>query len=595
MFKFKMSYVALAAALTSTCVIADPTTYTLNSGTKVIDIEAPNAAGVSHNMYREFNVSNKGAVLNNSSTDVSHATLGNIAKNNNLTNGSASVILNEVVSNKASALNGFIEVNGQKADVVIANPNGISCSGCNFINTNKVTLTTGSVKLDESGAISSYSVTGGKISVDAYGMYANEGYANLLADVISLNGIVNAKNATLSAGNFTYDNATGAITSAGKSANLVQTLIPEYSIDVSSLGGVKANSIKMVGNNLGFGVRNKGAIVANSTLAMASNGSLVNEGSITSNGFLAQLVSAGGMKNSGTIETQNIALLTSGGTLNNSGTITNASQMAITAIGDIENSGTIHGTNVLAVGTNGSLKTQYGSLLKSDNQLTLTAMGNITNGGSTHARTLTADFGGDTFNVTGNMSATDITLKSAKNGTLQNGTIVNDGALTGDTIELQTNGALVMGKNSSVKASTALNTKSYSLDNAGNIHSKTAALYFDNYVTTNTGQIIGNNVKFWTYEDMLNEGMIQALHDLEINTQNNGNLINRSAIYAGDVMTLAAKKVINGGYGCGLLKMSTCGVGTLKANSLVLNSSHKYASEVGGTQQFKWTEINTVQ
>ena len=60
MFKFKLSYVVLAAALSSTFVYADPTTYTHLSGVKVIDIEKPNAAGVSHNMYREFNVDSKG-------------------------------------------------------------------------------------------------------------------------------------------------------------------------------------------------------------------------------------------------------------------------------------------------------------------------------------------------------------------------------------------------------------------------------------------------------------------------------------------------------------------------------------------------------
>ncbi|STW45879.1 filamentous hemagglutinin [Klebsiella pneumoniae] len=51
MFKFKASYVALAAVLTSSVVYADPTSYTHSSGATVIDIEKPNAAGVSHNLY----------------------------------------------------------------------------------------------------------------------------------------------------------------------------------------------------------------------------------------------------------------------------------------------------------------------------------------------------------------------------------------------------------------------------------------------------------------------------------------------------------------------------------------------------------------
>ncbi len=109
-----------------------------------------------HNLYRDFNVGANGTILNNSGDDVSHSTFGNIARNNNLTAGSASVILNEVTSKNASSLKGFIEVNGQKADVVIANPNGITCSGCSFVNTNKAILTTGKVNMTDDGAIGSY-------------------------------------------------------------------------------------------------------------------------------------------------------------------------------------------------------------------------------------------------------------------------------------------------------------------------------------------------------------------------------------------------------------------------------------------------------
>lgn len=66
------------------------------------------------------------------------------------------------------------------------------------------------------------------------------------------------------------------------------TVNPQYSIDVSSLGGIEANSISMVGNNIGFGVRNKGSIISNGTLMLTSNGNLLNKGSITGKGLLSQ-------------------------------------------------------------------------------------------------------------------------------------------------------------------------------------------------------------------------------------------------------------------------------------------------------------------
>mgnify|MGYP000844922113 CR=1 FL=1 len=56
-----------------------------------------------------------------------------------------------------------------------------------------------------------------------------------------------------------------------------------------------------------------------------------------------------------------------------------------------------------------------------------------------------------------------------------------------------------------------------------------------------------------------------------------------------------ATKVVNGGKSCGILGLAKCGVGTLTADKLVLNSSQKYVSDMGGKQYFKSTEVNTVK
>ena len=597
MFKFKASYVALAAVLTSSVVYADPTSYTHSSGATVIDIEKPNAAGVSHNLYRDFNVGANGTILNNSGDDVSHSTFGNIARNNNLTDGSASVILNEVTSKNASSLKGFIEVNGQKADVVIANPNGITCSGCSFVNTNKAILTTGKVNMTDDGAIGSYTVTGGTLTIGENGMNAANGYAVLLADAININGKVQANNALVSAGNFTMDNSSGSVTSAGKKATLIQmTVNPQYSIDVSSLGGIEANSISMVGNNIGFGVRNKGSIISNGTLMLTSNGNLLNKGSITGKGLLSQVSTVTGITNDGSIAGAYYLMLSSGDYIVNTGSLSGG-QLIATANGNITNgdSGTMTGTSGLSLTSGGKIRNEEKASLLSNNQIAATAIGDFLNEGKISAKNTSLTFVGDSFKNTGNINSTgQTTIQSLKqDGSANTGEIYNLGNITGENINLQTNGTLAQSSSGRIEATNAITAHSYWLNQNG--YMKAADITTDHGVVNNYGNITAKNISITTYSDITNEGQISSTDDLTLNTKNKGAIYNYSTLSAGGNMTLTATKVVNGGKSCGILGLAKCGVGTLTADKLVLNSSQKYVSDMGGKQYFKSTEVNTVK
>ncbi|EPQ5164666.1 filamentous hemagglutinin N-terminal domain-containing protein [Klebsiella pneumoniae] len=597
MFKFKASYVALAAVLTSSVVYADPTSYTHSSGATVIDIEKPNAAGVSHNLYRDFNVGTNGTILNNSGDDVSHSTFGNIARNNNLTDGSASVILNEVTSKNASSLKGFIEVNGQKADVVIANPNGITCSGCSFVNTNKAILTTGKVNMTDDGAIGSYTVTGGTLTIGENGMNAANGYAVLLADAIKINGKVQANNALVSAGNFTMDNSSGSVTSAGKKATLIQmTVNPQYSIDVSSLGGIEANSISMVGNNIGFGVRNKGSIISNGTLMLTSNGNLLNKGSITGKGLLSQVSTVTGITNDGSIAGAYYLMLSSGDYIVSTGSLSGG-QLIATANGNITNgdSGTMTGTSGLSLTSGGKIRNEEKASLLSNNQIAATAIGDFLNEGKISAKHTSLTFVGDSFKNTGNINSTgQTTIQSlTQDGSANTGEIYNLGNITGENINLQTNGTLAQSSSGRIEATNAITAHSYWLNQNGYMNA--ADITTDHGVVNNYGNITAKNISITTYSDITNEGQISSTGDLTLNTKNKGAIYNYSTLSAGGNMTLTATKVVNGGKSCGILGLAKCGVGTLTADKLVLNSSQKYVSDMGGKQYFKSTEVNTVK
>ena len=110
----------------------------------VIDIETP-VDGFSNNSVVSFDVSADGTILNNSAVGgTAQFRSTDVEGNSNITAGSeADLILLQVTGSTGSALNGTIEVFGAEAGLIIANPNGITCNGCGFINANRVDLVTG--------------------------------------------------------------------------------------------------------------------------------------------------------------------------------------------------------------------------------------------------------------------------------------------------------------------------------------------------------------------------------------------------------------------------------------------------------------------
>lgn len=194
---------------------------------------------------------------------------------------------------------------------------------------------------------------------------------------------------------------------------------------------------------------------------------------------------------------------------------------------------------------------------------------------------------GDSLKVTGNIFGYDTLLVQAqKNEQMTSGEISNFGTTSGGNVTIKTNGTLALKKGSFMEAADTLTTKSYLLNNEGYIGANTIAI--DNYVTHNYGAIVGQyNVGVKTYHELYNEGEISSSSNMTLDTQNYGDITNRSLIRADGTLTMTAKKVVNGGYRCGFLNLATCGKGTISTNNLVLNSSHKYASEMGALSSLR--------
>jgi filamentous hemagglutinin family protein len=101
-----------------------PTLLQTANGLPQVNIQTPSAAGVSRNTYSQFDVQAKGAILNNSRTDVNTQLGGYVQGNPWLATGSARVILNEVNSSSASQLRGYVEVAGPRAEVSVLDDSG---------------------------------------------------------------------------------------------------------------------------------------------------------------------------------------------------------------------------------------------------------------------------------------------------------------------------------------------------------------------------------------------------------------------------------------------------------------------------------------
>ena len=246
------------------------------NGMTVVNINTPNDKGLSHNQYNAFNVDEKGLILNNANRPVNTELAGYIMGNPNLVGPTANTILNEVTGTSSTSMNGALEVAGNKAHVIVANPNGISVNNGTFINASSATLTTGNPIINN-GSVTGYNVQKGVITVGEKGLNASKtARTDMLAEAVKLNGKVWAQDTQVVTGkNDISVDATGKVTNTHKTGESSQV-----GLDVAAIGGMYANSMYLVGTNEGFGVNNQGVLSAQNKLTIDSTGKLQNTGTI---------------------------------------------------------------------------------------------------------------------------------------------------------------------------------------------------------------------------------------------------------------------------------------------------------------------------
>nr|WP_243443030.1 filamentous hemagglutinin N-terminal domain-containing protein [Herbaspirillum sp. B39] len=426
-------------------------------GVPVVNITAPNAAGISLNQYSQFNVDAIGLILNNSLISGGSTLGGTVAANGALGGRTATQIINQVtVQGSASRIGGTIEVFGSPADVIIANPNGISCTACGFINTPRVVMTTGepqfltarggvSTSFDTAAALA-YDVKGGHIQIEGAagangtpgaGIESSAGVVDLIAGSVGVNGSINAgRQINVITG---QQRVSEAVAGQGKLGSDYQVApngsAPNFSgpepgvqIDATAFGAMNAGQIKVIGTAAGLGVKVGVANANNGVVMIDANGD-VSLGNVY--GSQGATVRADGSVSANTLTSYGAASVT-GGTDVAVAKLTAAQDTALTGRNVIVGDTVVGGK--LAVNASGSIVTgQTGSVV---GDITLASGTSIANTGS--------------WTTGGQLSLSGATVGNALganlSGLLGTTIVANDlrnyGTLYGATVDARLSGAL---------------------------------------------------------------------------------------------------------------------------------------------------------
>ncbi|BAO68876.1 adhesin [Bordetella bronchiseptica] len=277
------------------------------SGVPVIDIAAPNAHGLSHNRLRELDVEPPGLVFNNSLTEGRSQLAGHLNRNPGLRQA-ATAILTEITGTRPSRLHGALEVFGQRADLIVANPNGLSVDGLSTLNASSLTLTTGRPSVN--GGHIGLDVRQGTVTIERGGVNATGlGYFDVVARLVRLQGAVSSEQGkpladiAVVAGANRYDHATRRATPIAAGAR--GAAAGAYAIDGTAAGAMYGKHITLVSSDSGLGVRQLGSLSSPSAITVSSQGEIalgdatVQRGPLSLEG--AGAVSAGKLASGGAV------------------------------------------------------------------------------------------------------------------------------------------------------------------------------------------------------------------------------------------------------------------------------------------------------
>lgn len=467
------------------------------NGVPVVNIATPNGAGISHNRFTDYNVGKEGLILNNATGKLNPTQLGGLIQNNpNLkAGGEAKGIINEVTGGNRSLLQGYTEVAGKAANVMVANPYGITCDGCGFINTPHATLTTGKPVMNADGSLQALEVTEGSITINGAGLDGTWSDAvSIIARATEVNAALHAKDLTVTAGanRITADGRVSALKGEGN--------VPKVAVDTGALGGMYARRIHLTSTESGVGVNLGNLYAREGDIILSSSGKLVLKnslagGSTTVTGTDVSL--SGDNKAGGNLSVTG----TTGLTLNQSRLVTDKN-LVLSSSGQIVQNG-----GELTAGQNAMLSAlhlnQTSGAVNAAENVTLTTTDDTTlKGRSVAGKTLTVSSG--SLNNGG-------TLVAGRDATVKTGTFSNTDAVQGNGLKVT---ATDLTSTGSIKSGSTLDISARNATLSGDAGAKDSARVTVSGTLENRGRLISDDVLTLSATQINNSGTLSGAKEL---------------------------------------------------------------------------------
>ncbi|HFT1272779.1 TPA: contact-dependent inhibition effector tRNA nuclease [Escherichia coli] len=467
------------------------------NGVPVVNIATPNGAGISHNRFTDYNVGKEGLILNNATGKLNPTQLGGLIQNNpNLkAGGEAKGIINEVTGGNRSLLQGYTEVAGKAANVMVANPYGITCDGCGFINTPHATLTTGKPVMNADGSLQALEVTEGSITINGAGLDGTRSDAvSIIARATEVNAALHAKDLTVTAGanRITADGRVSALKGEGD--------VPKVAVDTGALGGMYARRIHLTSTESGVGVNLGNLYAREGDIILSSAGKLVLKNSLAGGNTTVtgtDVSLSGDNKAGGNLSVTG----TTGLTLNQPRLVTDKN-LVLSSSGQIVQNG-----GELTAGQNAMLSAQHlnqtsGTVNAAENVTLTTTNATTLKGRSIAGKTLTVSSG--SLNNGG-------TLVAGRDATVKTGTFSNTGTVQGNGLKVT---ATDLTSTGSIKSGSTLDISARNATLSGDAGAKDSARVTVSGTLENRGRLVSDDVLTLSATQINNSGTLSGAKEL---------------------------------------------------------------------------------